>query len=520
MSNLNNVRKTRRVNKITSAILGSTLAFTAVAWGVSNYSSGEEYILQGASRPALISAVQAENGVIIHEFKVIQAVSAKLTEEQVQGIAARNAMIRFFNEEHQLGLSAANPAGSMQGSLRPQFDLGNSKVPIQVGANELHKEGITGKGVTVAIIDSGLGKFSGLQQNAAGFDRNITFVNALENDALNSQDTIGHGSHITSILADSTSIFDQFGAPTGAHNGVAPDVDLVMIKAFDEKGEASYSSVLQGIEYAIENKDNLNIKVLNLAFSFPSTSAYWEDPINQALMRAWDQGITVVVPSGNSGDEKMNIGVPGNNPYVITVGALDDNETPFDVSDDMVASFSNFGPTADGFMKPELLAPGTNIRGLVAPSSALAFENAANGISGTSQATAVTSGIVALMIQQDPSLTPDEIKCRLISSASQKNDYAFANYNPVNGVVNASAAINSTAVGCANTGLNIFNDMNMATDYTNSDRFDMGAKGAIWPAVTSTDKSKEAKGAIWPAVTSTDKSKEAKGAIWPAINSK
>jgi serine protease AprX len=99
MKNLKIIKKQRRINKIKTAILGSALAFTAAAWGVSNFSSGEDYILQGASRSALVSAVQAENGVIIHEFKNIQAVSAKLTAEQIQGIASRNAMIRFFNED-------------------------------------------------------------------------------------------------------------------------------------------------------------------------------------------------------------------------------------------------------------------------------------------------------------------------------------------------------------------------------------------------------------------------------------
>jgi serine protease AprX len=526
MGNLENMMKSPRVNKITSAILIGALAFTAAAWGISNYSSGEEYILQGASRPALVSAIQAENGVIIHEFKLIQAVSAKLTDKQVQGIASRNAMIRFFNEANQVSLSASRKMRLMQDSPLSQNAPRNSQIPLQIGASELHKVGITGKGVTVAIIDSGLGQFSALNQNTTGRERNITVVNSLGEDASGSQDLNGHGSHMASILADSTGVFDQYGAPTGAHSGVAPDVDLVMIKAFDEEGEASYSSVLQGIEYAIENRDSLNIRVLNVAFSFPATSFYWEDPINQALMRAWNNGITVIAPAGNGNNKDMSVGVPGNNPYVITVGAMDDNSTPFDTSDDIVASFSSFGPTVEGFMKPEVLAPGTNVKGLVAQNSRLADKNETSGVSGTSQATAVTAGVVALMIQQDPSLTPDEIKCRLMSSASQakkqNGELAFSVFAQGAGLINASAAINTTVVGCANSGLNIANDINLRSHYFGPAKFDersseftlgenkKAANGVIWNNDIVKSDEKSAIGVIW----NNDIVKSANGVIW------
>jgi serine protease AprX len=529
MGNLEKITKSQKVNKITAAILGSVLTFTAAAWGVNIYSSGDEYILQGASRPALVSAIQAENGVIIHEFKLIQAVSAKLTDKQVQGIASRNAMIRFFNEDNQVSLSANNGMWPVQGNLLPQSVPLNSQIPTQIGASELHKVGVTGKGVTVAIIDSGLGQFSALNQNASGLDRQITVVNSLGEDASGTQDLNGHGSHIASILADSTSVFDQYGAPTGAHSGVAPDVDLVMIKAFDEKGEASYSSVLQGIEYVIDNRDSLNIRVLNVAFSFPATSFYWEDPINQALMRAWDNGITVIAPAGNGGNKHMTVGVPGNNPYVITVGAMDDNRTPVDTSDDIVASFSSFGPTVEGFMKPELLAPGTNVRGFVSQNSLLAEENGTSGISGTSQATAAAAGVVALMIQQDPSLTPDEIKCRLMSTASQakkqNGKLAFSPFAQGAGLINAAAAINSTAVGCANSGLNIANDINLRSHYFGPARFnpktnefmlgdDEQANGVIWHDGVVKSDDRVANGVIWHDGVVKSDDRVANGVIW------
>ena len=521
MGKLEKSTKSRKVNKITSTILGCTMAFTAAAWGLSNFSSGEEYILQGASRPALVSAIQAENGVIIHQFKLIQAVSAKLTDEQVQGIASRNAMIRFFNEDNQLSLSAAKDAGVIEARTISLSAPRNSQIPKQVGANELHKVGITGKGVTVAIIDSGLAQFAAIQQNTAGQERNIVVVDASGEDAA-SEDLNGHGSHVASILADSSSIFDQYGAPTGAHSGVAPDVDLVMIKAFDEQGKASYSSVLQGIEYAINNKDSLNIRVLNVAFSFPATSFYWEDPINQALMRAWDNGITVIAPAGNGNNKDMSIGVPGNNPYVITVGAMDDNRTPFDTSDDVVASFSSFGPTLEGFMKPEVLAPGANVKGLVAKNSRLADKNEKIGISGTSQATAVTAGVVALMIQQDPSLTPDEIKCRLMSSASQatkqNGELAFSLHAQGAGLINATAAINATIVGCANNGLDISNDINLRNHYVGPGRSlsveILVPTGVVWHNDSVKSGDEIANGVVWHNDSVKSGGETANGVVW------
>jgi serine protease AprX len=106
MRNLEDVVKTQRINKIASAILGSSLVISALVWGFANFSNGDEYILQGASRSALVSAIQAENGVVIHEFKIIQAVSAKLSQAQVSGISSKNAMIRFFNEDQRGTLSS------------------------------------------------------------------------------------------------------------------------------------------------------------------------------------------------------------------------------------------------------------------------------------------------------------------------------------------------------------------------------------------------------------------------------
>ena len=114
----------------------------------------------------------------------------------------------------------------------------------------------------------------------------------------------------------------------GLFNGVAPNANLVVVKAFNANGAGSYLDVIRGIDWIVANRTQYNIRVLNLSFSAPPHSYYWDDPLNQAVMRAWQAGIVVVASAGNTGPSPMSVGVPGNVPYIITVGAMSDNYTP------------------------------------------------------------------------------------------------------------------------------------------------------------------------------------------------
>ena len=141
------------------------------------------------------------------------------------------------------------------------------------------------------------------------------------------QDESGHGTHVTAII---------LGASTNQskYNGIAPDAGLVVVKAFNPDGSGTYADVIQGIGWIVANKAKYNIRILNASFSAPVRSWYWQDPLNQAIMKAWQAGIVVVASAGNTGPGPMTIGVPGNNPYVITVGAMTDNYTPTNGADD------------------------------------------------------------------------------------------------------------------------------------------------------------------------------------------
>jgi len=346
-----------------------------------------------------------------------------------------------------------------------------------INADDAHEAGITGEGVTVAILDTGLANFDAINLTSSGANRAVTFVDILNNPSISDaelSDDNGHGTHLASIIANSSSSYNSDGELNGGYNGVAPDVNLVVVKAFDEQGYSSYMNILQSIEYIIDNAEALDIKVLNLSFSTTPSSLYWDDPINQALMKAWDAGITVVASAGNTGSDAMTIGVPGNTPYLITVGAISDNYTPHDPNDDFVTSFSSAGPTYEAYIKPELVAPGSRIQGLMGEDSYIRQQYALYEdvdsikydyfeLSGTSQSTAVMSGVVALMLQADPYLTPNDIKCRLIATArvatNDAGELAYSIFQQGAGLVDAMAAINSTESGCANVGLSVQDEL-------------------------------------------------------------
>ena len=355
-------------------------------------------------------------------------------------------------------------------NLPLQTEKRDAFYPTLIRADELHRAGFTGDGVGVAVIDTGAWAHPALENDTQGKARVVGFFDAVSNTEHETlEDENGHGSHITSVLASSERAYDSKGRFTGSFHGIAPDVDLLVVKAFNDESRSTYLDVVNAIAYVVKNRDRFNIKVLNLAFQGNAIAHYWQDPINQAVMAAWDAGITVVVSAGNSGPDTMTIGAPGNVPYVITVGAVTDHYTMDDPSDDYVATFSSVGPTLEGFIKPEMIAPGGHMMGLVPTGSTvtLAHPDFHDGfdyylMSGTSQAAAAASGVAALMLQKDPSLSPDDVKCRLMASAKAAISDGKATYSLLQqgaGLIDAVAALDSNAEDCANQGLDLKADL-------------------------------------------------------------
>lgn len=339
-----------------------------------------------------------------------------------------------------------------------------------VGADPLHWEDITGDGVGVAVIDTGIwansGKSSYLARDSFGIDRIIAHYDAINDttsESVSKSDKNGHGSHITSLLLSSRHKDSEF-------NGIAPDADLIVVEAFDDEGTGTYANVIRALDWVLTYKDKLGIRVVNLSFSTEPRSYYWDDPLNQAVMAVWQSGIVVVASAGNSGPDAMSIGVPGNVPYVITVGAMTDNVTPNNWADDTLASFSAAGPTFEAFLKPEIVAPGGHLRGLMEKGNKIATKrpqfhdgDSYYTMSGTSQAAAITSGVAALLLQAEPWLTPDQVKCKLMSTARPAIDgegrLVYSVFQQGAGLVDADAAVRGSRYDCANRGLDIYADL-------------------------------------------------------------
>jgi serine protease AprX len=290
-------------------------------------------------------------------------------------------------------------------------------------APEMWKKGYTGRGVGVALIDSGVVPVNGL--NAPGKVVNgpdLSFESQAPN--LRYMDSFGHGTHMAGIIAGR----DNAAVP-GAYDkkeyavGVAPDATIVNIKVADYEGATDVSQILAAIDWVIahRNDEDLNIRVLNLSFGTDGTQNYRYDPLTFAVEAAWRKGIVVVAAAGNSGFGNAKLNNPAYDPFVIAVGAVKAQGTP-DTADDTVPEWSSRG---DGTRNPDVVAPGASITSLRAPGSyidrsnpgAVVHERFFRG-SGTSQAAAAVSGAVALVAQQRPSATPDQIKKLLMSTAT------------------------------------------------------------------------------------------------------
>jgi serine protease AprX len=267
-----------------------------------------------------------------------------------------------------------------------------------------------GDDVAVAVLDTGV---------SPGVDlRNTVELRVDFTPGHDGIDRFGHGTHMAGIIAGDGS------ASRGMWRGVAPDTELISIKVAGPDGATDVSVVLAALQWVVTNRDRLGIRVLNLAFGTDATSSYLVDPLDYAVERAWRAGILVVAAAGNRGPEGGTISKPGDDPFVLTVGAADVRGTA-DRRDDVVAPFSSRGPTVDGVAKPDLVAPGVSIVSVRAPGSWADLDrpearvgNAYFKGTGTSQAAAVVSGIAALLFEADPSLTPDEAKAALIGSGS------------------------------------------------------------------------------------------------------
>jgi serine protease AprX len=291
-----------------------------------------------------------------------------------------------------------------------------------LGAHASYAAGYTGKGVGVALIDTGVTPVQGLTSGNVVNGPDLSFDS--QDPAAAHVDGFGHGTHLASIIAgrDVAGTPASYGSAT-RFNGVAPDSTLVNVKVGASNGAVDVTQVIAGIDWVVEHADDkgLNIRVINLSYGTDSVQSSSVDPLAYAVENAWKHGIVVVVSGGNEGDVTKTLANPASDPFVLAVGAMDDAGT-VSRADDTVPSWSTRGTDA---RHVDVVAPGVSVLGLRNPGGYADVNNPQARVgdrfaraSGTSQAAAVVSGEVALLLQQYPMLTPDQVKWLVTQSAS------------------------------------------------------------------------------------------------------
>ena len=326
-----------------------------------------------------------------------------------------------------------------------------------IGATAVRSRlGLDGSGVGVAIIDSGVTAWHddlGADWGGQRIDRFVDFTSGRSEP----YDDLGHGTHVAGIIAGN-------GADSsGARSGIAPAAHLTVLKVLDGQGRGRISDVIAALDYVVDNKDVLGIRVVNLSVAAGVYESYLTDPLTLAAKRAVDAGIVVVAAAGNNGrgpEQRTQYGgitAPGNAPWVLTVGASSHMGT-VERDDDTIAAFSSRGPSAiDAAAKPDLVAPGIGIESLSNPDSRLYGErpdalldgtmdvsfHPYMSLSGTSMSAPVVTGTVALMMQANPALTPNAVKAILQYTAQ-----TYEGYDPLTqgaGFLNADGAVSLAA---------------------------------------------------------------------------
>lgn len=386
-------------------------------------------IVQTAGDPsdAHIARLHGRGGLLKTRYSVIHGYAANLPAAQIEA---------FANDPEIEEISSDAP-------VRSHLDVAYPAVKADLAYASY---GMTGAGVAVAVVDTGVASHPDLQRPKGS--PQVVEVEIVGHEP-GLADYYGHGTHVAGIInGNGASSSDRYSYRT--FKGLAPGSQIISIRALSPDGSGYTSDIISGINWAIQNQSSYDIRVLNLSLGHPVYESYRTDPLCRAVRAANDAGILAVVAAGNDGGRGTGFGtidVPGNEPSAITVGAMDDSRTAT-TTDDVLAWYSSKGPSLIDFIaKPDIVAPGSAIVSLRDPGSWLDtnyhqfalrvgdYETGPNGIldndglyyrlSGTSMAAPMVAGAAALMFQKEPGMNPATVKARLMLSTVKDTALVF-----------------------------------------------------------------------------------------------
>lgn len=411
-------------------------------------------IVQKSSKGSdLASLVTRLGGKITKDLRIINAFAAEMPAKAALTLS-RNPGVRWVSLDATVekadGIStdtAPNPSTGVDSSVAANSSIDTflrNYYPFTTRAVFAWAKGLTGAGIGVVVVDSGI-----TQEE----DLNITEALNFNSNASSAEDDYGHGTHISGIIAGHGNLSG------GLYRGLAPDINLISLRVNDDKGMALESDVVAALQWVYDNKAQYNVRVVNISLNSTVEQSYNTSPLDAACEILWFNGVVVVVSAGNSyrGMEYSTINAaPANDPFIITVGASDEKST-FILYDDVVASFSAYGTTSDGYNKPDIIAPGKDIISLLAKTSPWKDMYPERVVhthyfraSGTSMAAPMVTAGVALLLQDEPELNPDQVKYRLIHTGGRINGS-----NGGYPYLNIFKAVEGTTIETSNTGTSI-----------------------------------------------------------------
>ena len=369
-------------------------------------------VQQRAAQSVAEQSVHRLGGRVLKQLPIIGAFAAQLPAGALPQLAADPA-VRWISLDAPVASADDDPVEG-EGRRTDPADTNHYLQTLRYTELPGGPAHFTGQGVGVAVVDSGIST----DQDFA----NLTRIGSFNANSRTPNDVYGHGTHVAGIIGGS-------GAGSGgAVRGISPGVNLISVKISDETGMAYESDTLEALQWIYQHRAEYNIRVVNLSINTAQEASYHLSPLDAGVEFLWFNGIVVVASSGNRSTTDAAHAVmmaPANDPFIITVGATDEGGTGAR-ADDSLAPYTAYGHTVDGYLKPEIAAPGSRIYSVLSGQSRwnktypdrVSPSGEYFRLSGTSMAAPMVAGAAALLLAAEPALTPDQVKFRLLHTGS------------------------------------------------------------------------------------------------------